>query len=261
MDNEMTKFCPVSLGDWMKLCERINVPAVAAKQIADVRKMDYLNWTDEGEVRERLMAAYSQIREFAASDYMVRYDCCGSSEIKYALAHGNYEWHEDFSYLMLDDPRAYAIIEEYPREVVPVWQRPWVKSKIVGKYPVEYRVFVRNGEIVGISNYYPQRPLPFVIEHIDTIRTYTVMLINELKGVPFEWHTGIAFLMGRDKLDLDKIHFSADFLVDENDEVLFLEGGPPHEMGAHECCFEEGNINGLALSNGKVTSHNLGVFD
>ena len=29
--------------------------------------------------------------------------------------------------------------------------------------------------------------------------------------------------------------------------MLFLEGGPPHELGAHPCCFREGRISGVAL--------------
>ena len=38
-----------------------------------------------------------------------------------------------------------------------------------------------------------------------------------------------------------------DFLVTQQDEVLFLEGGPSHRHGAHPCCFEPGHIDGIAL--------------
>jgi len=45
--------------------------------------------------------------------------------------------------------------------------------------------------------------------------------------------------------------FTADFVVTEDDEVLFLEGGPPHTAlwGAHPCCFVPGNVEGVALMN------------
>ena len=32
--------------------------------------------------------------------------------------------------------------------------------------------------------------------------------------------------------------------MNEHNEVLFLEGGPPHELGAHMCCFRPGEIDG-----------------
>ena len=251
MTTEKKTFCPVSLGDWLEVCQRAGVPAIAAQQVAEVRKTDYLNWTDDGPVRERLMAAYGKMRDFAASDYMMRYDCCSSTDVKAALAHGKPEWHEDFATLMLDDPRVYELIEQYPREIVPVWQRPWVKAKIHDGYPVEYRVFVKDGRVVGISNYYPQRPLPLHTEHIDKVCALTEQLIGELFDVQFEWNVGLLFVLGQEKLDLGGMHFSADFLVDADDEVLFIEGGPPHELGAHECCFNAGDVDGLALADGE----------
>ncbi len=247
----INSFCPVSLGDWLQVCAAANVPYVPAQQITEVRKDDYLSWTDEGPVRDRLMAVYAQMGEVAVKDYMVRYDCCSSTELKYALAHGKPEWSEEFCYLTLDDPRVYAIVEEYPREVIPVWQRPWVKASVIDGYPVEYRVFVKDAMIVGISNYYPQRPLPYNREHMDAVRVYTLRLLRALIDFDsaFQWHSGFAFVAGRDKMNLNGVHFSADFIVSEAGDVSFLEGGPPHELGAHECCFRENEIEGLALSN------------
>ena len=43
------------------------------------------------------------------------------------------------------------------------------------------------------------------------------------------------------------VHFSADFLVTLDSRVLFLEGGPPHGLGAHSCCFRPGEIEGVAF--------------
>jgi hypothetical protein len=52
--------------------------------------------------------------------------------------------------------------------------------------------------------------------------------------------------------------FSADFIVREDGEVLFLEGGPPHVAepplgcpSAHPCCMEPGNIYGIAFARRK----------
>ena len=248
------RFCPISLGDWLQVCSAARVPAVPAKQITEIRREDYQNWTDEGPGRERLIDAYGKMREVAAKAQMVRYDCCSSSELKYAMAHGKPEWSEDFGTLIVDDPRVYTVIEGYPRELVPVWQRPWIKTQIHEGYPAEYRVFVRDGKVVGISSYYPQRPLPFEPGHLSTVLAYAEQLSVELTGVAFEWHSGMAFLMGRDRIGLDGVHFSADFIVSDTGEILFLEGGPPHELGAHECCFDEGDVEGIALADGQYYS-------
>ena len=243
-------FCPVSLGDWLKACAAADIPAIAAFEVAAIRKDDYLHWDEEGEHVERLVRAYSQVRKTSEEGYVMRYDCCCSSEVKSRLGSGMPEWHEDFGWLTVDDPRAYAMIEEYPREMVPIWKRPWVAARVVDGYPVEYRVFVREGVIAGISSYYPQRELPLFREHLEMVKHYTLNLIGEVKkSAPFQWHTGYLFQMGRYRLDLDKVSFTVDYLVDKHEEVLFLEGGPPYELGADSCCFEDGRISGVALKN------------
>lgn len=44
----------------------------------------------------------------------------------------------------------------------------------------------------------------------------------------------------------DSAHFTADFAATTLG-MLFLEGGPPHFMGAHLGCFRPGRIRGFAL--------------
>ena len=153
-------FCPVSLGDWLRLCADVGVPAVPAEQIAAMNKDDYLDFdqpTDEQ--RARLDAVLDAVEQSAEQGYMVRYDACSCLTIKSELSRGRAQWQEVFGCLTLDDPRAFDILMEYPREEIPIWKRPWVDALLYDGYPVEYRAFVLNGELVGISNYYPQRPL------------------------------------------------------------------------------------------------------
>jgi len=126
-------------------------------------------------------------------------------------------------------------------------------------YPVEYRAFVQNGELIGISSYYPQRPLPRNDEHLAAIRKHVATLIEELDG-PFEWPAGpdeamaiktaVPTLEGKEPPagtpHHDGVHFTADCAATTLG-MLFLEGGPPHFMGAHPCCFQPGRIRGVAL--------------
>ena len=132
---------------------------------------------------------------------------------------------------MIDDPRFADILYDYGERngasSLPVWRRPWITAQIEEGYPVEFRVFARDGGILGLSSYYPQRPLPLtslIMRSCERILQYSERLIEQVAN------------------------FSADWLVRPDGEILFLEGGPPHHEGAHPCCFPVGKIQGLALS-------------
>ncbi|WP_163616092.1 hypothetical protein, partial [Klebsiella pneumoniae] len=73
----------------------------------------------------------------------------------------------------MDDFRAFDIIAEHPWPELSAWGRPWVEIEKLGGYPIEYRAFVIDDEIVGVSNYYPQRALSLTVERqIDINRVY-----------------------------------------------------------------------------------------
>ncbi len=74
---------------------------------------------------------------------------------------------------------------------------------------------------------------------------------------PFLWHSDPRLTEFRKSHDPDGVHFTADFIVTSKDEILFLEGGPPHELGAHPCCFQPGEIQGVALENRNLENRNL----
>ncbi len=40
-------------------------------------------------------------------------------------------------------------VYEYPADVVPIWSRSWIDAKKEAGYPVEFRVFVKNNEVLG----------------------------------------------------------------------------------------------------------------
>ena len=87
---------------------------------------------------------------------------------------------------------------------------------------------------MGVSNYYPQRPLTNHQRHIDAIGQYTQALIDVINP-PLLWN----YSPFRDYFDS---HFDAD------GNIAFLEGGPPHHLGAHPCCFPIGETQGRALT-------------
>ena len=234
-------FCPISLGDWLALCREADVPHVPATRICDLIREDCLSFDVPGDHQARLRAAFQEMEKARLPGHMMRFDYCASLEIKISLSQGEWECRPEFCRVELDDPRAFDILFEYPRPTAPVWLRPWENTLIVDGYPVEYRAFVRDGEVLGVSSYYPQRPLPEFPAHIQTVREQTERLIQAVR-TPFQWHLKPS-MRG---LDRDGIHFTADFIATA-EGILFLEGGPPHELGAHPCCFRDGEISGLAL--------------
>ena len=170
--------------------------------------------------------------------HMFRFDCCAGSDTKIRLSEGQPGWHPD--------PRAMEIMLEFPRELIPIWSRPWINARIIGGYPVEYRVFVYDGQAMGVSNYYA-RPLHYDRRHIDAIGQYTQALIAVIDP-PLLWNYSPFRDHFDSHFDTEGVHFTADYIVDADDNVAFLEGGPPHHLGAHPCCFPMGETQGLALT-------------
>ena len=240
-------FCPISLGDWLDLCRQTGVPHVGAEKVATLLRDDCLRFDTKGEHQDRLGEAFEKIQEAAKPYHMLRFDCCSGLNVKMRMAQGQPQWNSEFNDLVLDDPRAFDIIFEFPREELPVWRRPWTDPIVYDNYPAEYRVFVRDGEIAGISNYYPQRPLIEFKGHLATLREYTTRLA-EAAPQHFLWPMSHR----PDSVTEDGVHFTADFMATSNG-ILFLEGGPPHEMGAHPCCFQPGRIEGVALADRNET--------
>ena len=246
-DSELTRrFAPISLGDWMGACQRANIPHVPSTQIATLNRYDYLRLYEPGPHLQRMELALEQARVARQAHLMQRLDFCAPASIKDQIDQGITEFPPQQEDLFLTDARALTILPEYPREIIPIWQRPWVNALIKARYPVEYRAFVYNGELRGISNYYPQRNLRHNEDHINAVRNFTMALVTHAP-TPFLWNLSPFLNEFAQEFDLDQSHFTADYIVSCANQVFFLEAGPPHGLGAHPCCFATGSINGIAL--------------
>lgn len=244
---ETARFCPLSLGDWIDACRRANVPHVPAREAAVLCRHDVIRYEQPGKPRDRNEQAVQRARSACRPGEMLRLDCCAGSETKFRLATGRPEWREDTQLVYVGDPRATELVLDMPRERIPIWRRPWIKARLEGRFPVEYRAYVQDGQVVGISNYHVQRPLRRSNAHIDAIARWTDALLAVLE-TPFLWPYGPYRDYFDDHCAADGVHFAADFIVDQNDNVVFLEGNPPHHLGAHPCCFPMDETYGLALA-------------
>jgi len=246
------EFCPVSLGDWLRAWQARSIPHVPAHLMGMASVDDCMSFDTEGPHINRLSTAFQGAAQARTQGRMIRFDCCSSMELKQRMASGQTDWQPEFAIPVLDDPRLMDILSEFPRPDVPIWSRPWIVAAKVQNYPVEYRAFVRDGLVAGISSYYPQRPLPRFEDQIRTVNHHTEVLADWIQretAKPLLWPQSPHMLKAQgDGMDPNGVHFTADYLVDEAGGILFLEGGPPHEMGAHPCCFRPGEIKGTALT-------------
>jgi hypothetical protein len=233
----------ISLYDWLQIVPQ-RVPHIPAEELGAVPVKDIWDaleeddpWHWSGPLRAMMAAAKAAIEP----GYMFRWDCCSSSRLKCAMskpnsalsdALGDQGWRFDRS---LDDGRFIDILVEFPGDTMRLWKRPWRMAKMVDGYPVEFRAFVQDGKVLGVSSYYPQRPLPDSYRgSACIIRDLTELLLVE-----------------------PGMSFTADWLLGANgDDLWWLEGGPPHVSGpgsllmpsAHPCAFAPGQIDGIALA-------------
>ena len=247
------------------------MPHVPATKVAMFEREDIRHHEFHGPHQERLDKAFAEVARARTGDVMMRWDCCATAELKAFMSdrRENGAPPREVRQALAVDHRLLEILEEFPRIGVPVWRRPWLGAEIVMEegWPIEYRAFVKNGELTGISSYYVQRPLPRRDDEIKDGQNPDqetadrgprpvplAAKIHEELIVP-----NMLVLMGKkpkpDRPLPDEVHATIDFVV-TTDGVLMLEGGPPWFMGADPCCFEPGAVEGLALQNASRSTKN-----
>lgn len=234
---------------------------------------------------------------------IVRFDTSAPTEVKAVMTLGRdtgatpawkgYTRNDNgIVFPQMHDERLVTLLMENPENSSPVWIREWVEPVMMtgdrntgwqravmpadrmaegqslpegagNQFPCEWRVYVKNGEVVAISNYYTaiDRGVgddePIALAMAQEAKTHADALLAVLKE-----HNAIPhhpMYEHRDDLDPDAVHFSLDFLevADEaapmGRRLVMLEGGPAHlrnpNWGAHPCCFGPSqDPKGLALS-------------
>ena len=239
------KFNVFSLLDWLEIARKADIPHIP---VIDSMQLTFQDL-------EKDAVDFSAFRNLKPG-VMSRWDFAGSSDLKMKMDQYNKTLTSEDAEIMhpSDDIRFMNTVMDYvasdttkPMLDVPLYvvTRPWEDALIENGYPVEYRVFVEEGQVVGVSSYYLQRPLQVsrkrCSEMYDCL-VYTEALIDKLPAVE-DWGN-----YGR--LPKPELNFTADFLVSSSKGVMYLEGGPGHYVdgGAHPCCFVPGQTYGIALS-------------
>lgn len=221
--------CRILLSEWLPIWRWTDLRYIPAEAIGSATVAEWVEAVD-GKWPPAVQAAMAEATRTGPED-MVRWDCCCGWAIKHQM--GDLGEAEDRWPETLDDPRLcdilFACAGIYGMEKqIALYRRPWVQALMVDGWPLEFRAYYRDGELQGISSYYPQRPLD------DCYETHARVL-EDLTDA----------LVGRGARD-----FSADWLYPAaGGHPMLIECGPPHQLqhGAHPCCFKPGEISGIAL--------------
>lgn len=266
---------------------------------------------DQMEEMSEFLGGFQDIEE----DEIVRFDTGAGTPLKTELtlgradgscpAYRGYNTRGTTVFPDFDDQRIINLMMECTDAQAPVWIRKWVEPAMMegnatagyrsavlpgestlpegetitggwgNLFPCEWRVFVLNGEVTAVGNYYPQVSRGLTPE--DETRALAmaraakeaaqrlIAKMRDLHAIPhspkYEMRPGF---------DADAIHFSLDFLEVEDDtapegrRLVMIEGGPAHlrnpNWGAHPVAFGTAKApEGVALSTSDIRP--LSVLD
>ncbi|MBD3175765.1 MAG: hypothetical protein GF320_11330 [Armatimonadia bacterium] len=236
------------LSRWLDVWECHGVAGedyIPAVEIGRVRAQGLVDALDgKGAGLGQLWDAYQAYRAAVPDtvQWVPRWDVCAPEGVKYLMSSAASEgqWDPQMLDWTIDDSRLIDILfDEMPPGGedwwIPLYARPWHRAAVVDGYPVEFRVYLLDGVVRGVSSYYPQRPLgdewlPWA---------YACWYVAGQFGSEFPNCT----------LDFIVPHERADDPPSPENPPLWLESGPHHgeARGAHPCCFMPGKTNGVAL--------------
>jgi hypothetical protein len=248
-------FPAASLSVWLDLAKQAKVPFIEAALVGelDIKALLHFEEQEDPQVQATL-AQLDQINTSLPDGHMLRWDCCAGFETKLRMGDGEPPVGEE-RYLHPGEPRTFDLLYDFPADQICVWQRPWVDAMVHEAFPVEFRVFVVQGKVAGIANYYLQRDLP-ATPAIEALAIESLAQAEAIVGAMLESQRFPAMPNAPvpQTLDRSAIDCTLDFLTTPKGDVLFLEAGPGYGFGAHPCAFLEGNtvapIEGLKLASG-----------
>lgn len=268
------RFNFLSLPAWLAVAEASGTPFIPATEIGSLARADFedaINGVDNPNVHA-FLALGTQVSE----NEMVRFTQCGPGSLKSDLSEGKGvsrgilpHYETGAPQIDMFDPRTYETFISLGESHLRAFKRPIIKAMthkdtwetmdyktgqmkpLEGEWPVEFRVFVREGQVTGVSNYYPQMTLPdaYLVEARDVAQVAQRMV---------DWMHTHRLGVGNGEMCADTgadeperraewvpdhwgaQDFTLDFLVKTNGDAVFLEAGPGGFRAAAPCCFETG---------------------
>lgn len=268
------RFNFLSLPAWLALVERAGVPFIPAREIAALQ-VETFSQAFDGVEDPRLSEFLEALVAGVAYGEILRMEQCAPDTVKSEMGYGR----DLGNGLDIDpstgkktpglwSPRFYDTLMDLGHPFVRGYARPKAETVGVaavwegqeGYWPVEFRVFVQDSKVTGVSAYYPQAPLDPDL-WLDMARE-SGRLAEKIVATMAELKLGVG--NGRLCGDRPQEHaradappgmelwghqdFTMDFLFDaESEQLVFLEGGPGGWRQAAPCCFETGPYGEEAL--------------
>lgn len=259
-----SRFNIISVEAWIAVAQRASIPFIPLREIARmpmdgyIKAMDQIDQSDMDAFEEKII---SELR----SGEMVRCDNKATGEVKSALSDGEpmnngllYSEHYGRQILPIHDEAFYTTMLDLGVPDIVAFARPIVEAKSIdgewngksGKWPAEFRVYVENNKVVGVSNYYPQVGMdPKVFTKPAAQAVYHAKCIaNTLE----ELQLGVGNHANCPDVEQSQDSrpswmpstwgpqdYTLDFICTPDDELLFLEGGPAGMLAADPCCFNQ----------------------
>lgn len=277
-------FIPWSLlSQWLPAWKEADIKYVPINYVGQFPIADYLEWV--GDIKQDTpvsmmgceAAANALLQSPPTPAWVFRWDQCAPIAIKSAVGRGLKTFEElqrereypvemiemvkehwgsrlwqssgtpppqkPFREMLSEDTRLYEVIK-YDNEnnivnaengLVTLFWRPWQEPLVFDTYAVEFRVFVVDGQAAGVSTYYPHN-LPAVGDGKTNYLPLARRVVELTEGlIPYAVE-----------------HFTADWIVTPNHDVVLLECGPPHfacdrYWGVDSCNFPRGDTEGILL--------------
>ncbi|MSU91895.1 hypothetical protein GE300_20255 [Rhodobacteraceae bacterium 2CG4] len=264
------RFNVISLPAWIELASRAGVEAIPLRQIAEMPTSEYVLTMDHLTNGKRITEFENQVLGGLRPGEILRFEQVAPMEVKAALAAGGeisaglIDGVDGRRFPAMYDERFYSTLLDLGAPKIRAYARPFVQPALAegelngrdGKWPVEFRVFVVDGEITGVANYYRQMHLDEQRDlGEDGIRSAVDGSLEAAKAMLAEM-ARLGLTVGSQRLAPEPEHggdFTLDFLLAEDGRVLFLEGGPAGLSFADPCAFltdgaREISLEGVALS-------------
>lgn len=257
-----SRFNITSVEAWVAVAQRSGIPLISLREIARMTMDGYIKAMDQIDHSELEAFEEKIIAELQPGE-MVRCDNKATGEVKAALSEGEpmnnglvYSEYHGRQILPIHDETFYTTMLDLGVPNIVAFARPIVDTKMIdgewrgksGQWPAEFRVYVENNKVVGVSNYYPQvamDPKIFAKPAAQAVY-YAKCIANTLE----ELHLGVGNHAYCNDVEETQDQRSAwvpktwgaqdytlDFICTPDDEILFLEGGPAGMQAADPCCF------------------------
>lgn len=261
-------FNGISLGNWLTVAAQAGVPFIPARLLTSARTTVIfagLQGIKQPEPQQAEFDAFHADLQRIEPGEMLRFDMCAAATVKAGLSDGQgvrsgwYE-HELTKYPDVDGRIVHALLN-YTFEYLPVFARPIIPLRMVdgdapdcpfGRWPREWRVYITEGKVTGVSNYYVQAPAKPAEAHNAARAADLALAIVEVLTVAKSWphHPRLEGVF-----NTESVSCSLDFAETADGQLVLVEGGPPHifspPWGAHPCCFAPGQpLKGVALALG-----------